>query len=216
MKTITAHDVRRIYSASMAEKYDQPISHMFKAYKNRAFKASTLKPGARVLVFCCGTGLDFEAIIRKTGLKGVIVGVDFSAEMLRIARKKIEKHAWRNVRLVNADVTTFEDHEEELFDAGICTLGLSVIPDFEKAYRNLVNHVKPGGEIIIGDMQLANGFFSLLNGFTVHLAKRFGGTVTGHGNSLRLQELMEEELVDVTKRFFFLGSYFYCLGRKRG
>ena len=69
--------------------YDLPISHFFGNYKRLTFEDSSLKTGDKVLVFCCGTGLDFPHILRRIGKDGHIVGVDFSAEMLSIAAKKI-------------------------------------------------------------------------------------------------------------------------------
>jgi ubiquinone/menaquinone biosynthesis C-methylase UbiE len=79
--------IKRIYSGFAAKHYDLPISHFFGKYKKLAFADSSLQKGDHVLVFCCGTGLDFPAIMEKIGESGKIVGVDFSSEMLRKARK---------------------------------------------------------------------------------------------------------------------------------
>jgi hypothetical protein len=49
----------------------------------------------------------------------------------------------------------------------VCTLGISIIPDFKAAYYNLARNVKIGREIIIGDMQLATGWKSKLNPLTI-------------------------------------------------
>ncbi|MBN2009179.1 class I SAM-dependent methyltransferase [candidate division KSB1 bacterium] len=82
-----AKRIEKIYSGLTAKHYDLPISHFFGKYKKLAFKQSSLKPGNRVLVFCCGTGLDFSHILKIIGPEGKIIGVDFSSVMLKIAAK---------------------------------------------------------------------------------------------------------------------------------
>ena len=142
-----------------------------------------------------------------------MVGVDFSLEMLSIARKKIKRKKWKNVELVEADITKLKEPFDTKFDVGVCTLGISIIPDFKTAYTNLVSNIKKQGEIIIGDMQLASGKFARLNHFTIFLAKRYGGSYQGHQNSVELLDIMKKELNEVIKREFFFGSYFYCIGK---
>ena len=83
------------------------------------------------------------------------------------------------------------------FDAGVCTLGLSIIPEYKTAYSNLVSNIKKDGEIIIGDMQLASGWLASLNPFTIFLSKKYGGTFEGHKNSLELYEMMKNELSEI-------------------
>ena len=213
MKT-ESNKIKEIYSGKVTKHYDLPISHMFRKYKEKVFDVSSLKRGDRVLVYCCGTGLDFSEIENRIGEEGHIVGVDFSPEMLEKAKQRIEKHGWNNVDLFEADVTAFVLDDEELFDVGVCTLGLSIIPEYKAAYYSLVSKVKEGGEVIIGDMQLASGGYARFNPFTISLAKRFGGSYEGHQNSLEICDIMKNELRDVTKREFFLKSYYYCIGTK--
>ena len=61
--------------------------------------------GDRVVVFCCGTGLDFPPILERVGNRGQIIGIDFSAQMLRLAKEKVQKFKWNNVDLIQADVS---------------------------------------------------------------------------------------------------------------
>jgi len=172
--------------------------------------------GERVLVFCCGTGLDFSHILKKIGKDGKIIGVDFSSEMLKKAEKIIKKEKWDNIELIEADITKFKDKLDKIADVGVCTLGMSIIPDYRSAYYNLLSNVKEQGEIIIGDMQLASGWLTRLKTkLTIFLAKKYGGTYEGHQNTLELYSMMKKELVDVKKREFLLKSYFYAIGKKK-
>ncbi len=213
--TFESKIIEEIYAGKVAKKYDLPISHFFGKYKKLAFNDSSLKSGDKVLVFCCGTGLDFPHILGIIGKDGEIVGVDFSSNMLNKAKEKIRKYKWDNIELIKADATKFNDKLDKNFDVGVCTLGMSIIPDYKSAYYNLVSYVKKKGEIIIGDMQLASGWFTPLNPFTIFLAKRYGGTFVGHQNSIELCSIIKKELTEVRKREFFFKSYFYCIGKTK-
>jgi len=206
--------IAEIYSGKVARKYEYSMPPFFLRWKRKAFFESALKRGDQVLVFCCGTGLDFPYILEKIGSDGKIVAVDFSAEMLKQATAKIEKNNWKNIELIQADVTSTEMNFKGKFDVGVCTLGLSIIPDFMQGYNNLFNSVKQGGEIIIGDMQLASGWLKIFNPLTIHMASKFGGSHPGHKNSLKILANMKNNLKQIRKRVFFLGAYFYCIGIK--
>ena len=207
--------IENIYEGTVAKKYDFSMPPFFSIWKKKAFNESSLKNGDRVLVFCCGTGLDFPHILEKIGKDGKIVGVDFSSEMLKKAKEKIRIEKWENIELIEADVTEFRNKIEGQFDVGVCTLGLSIIPEYKSAYYNLLSNVKANGEIIIGDMQLASGGFSIFNPLTLFLSKKFGGTREGHQNSLELCAIMKNELGDLKKKEYFFKSYYYCIGRKK-
>jgi ubiquinone/menaquinone biosynthesis C-methylase UbiE len=211
--TLKSKEIEAIYRSKVAKKYDLPISHFFGKYKKLAFNDSSLKNGDRVLVFCCGTGLDFSHILRKIGKNGKIIGVDFSSKMLNKAKEKIKKNKWENIELIQADVTKFQYKIDKKFDVGVCTLGMSIIPEYKSTYYNLVSHIKKEGEVIIGDMQLASGWRARLNPLSIFLAKRYGGSYEGHQNSLELCNIMKKELRGVKKKEFFFNSYFYCIGK---
>jgi ubiquinone/menaquinone biosynthesis C-methylase UbiE len=207
-------NIEEIYTGKVAKRYDFSMPPFFLKWKKKAINDSSLKSGDSVLVFCCGTGLDFPFILDKIGDEGKIVGIDFSDEMLLKAKEKIKIEKWENIELIKADVTKFESSTYENFDVGICTLGLSIIPEFELAYNNLYSKIKNEGEIIIGDMQLATGWLSVFNRLTISLSKKFGGTQEGHKNSFVLQAKMKKDLINLIKKEFFFGAYFYCIGKK--
>ena len=206
--------IEEIYAGKVAEKYDFSLPPFFTIWKKKAFHDSSLKSGDIVLVFCCGTGLDFPHILKKIGKDGKIIGVDFSSEMLKKTKEKIRKNNWENIELIEADITKFEDKLDIKADVGVCTLGMSIIPEYKSAYYNLLSNIKKHGEIIIGDMQLASGWLARLNPVTISLAKKYGGTYEGHQNSLNLYSLMKKELTDLIKKEFFFKSYYYCIGKK--
>jgi|AMFO01.1.fsa_nt_gi Methylase involved in ubiquinone/menaquinone biosynthesis len=230
MKTSAAR-VKKLYGDTLPPAYDDRTSlprrviraarmfagnalHDFDAPASDAIGAAGLSAGDRVLVFCCGTGREFPAILERVGPDGSIVGVDFSATMLSRARQCVDREHWTNVTLVESDVTAFEPPREALFDAGVCTLGLSIIPDWEVAYRNLLASVRSGGRVVIGDLQLATGWRALLNPLVSLWTRRYGGSIQGHANARRLFQRMERELEQVASRTYGHETYRACVARK--
>lgn len=207
-----AHN-RALYSGHLVRTYDRSISHWFGRLKGKAIAASSLRAGGRVLVACCGTGLDFVAILDRIGDAGQIVGVDLSGPMLARARARVQSNRWRNVTLHEADITASLRQVGGEFDAVVCTLGLSIIADAEAAYDNLHRCVRSGGELVVGDMQLARGWRAIFNPLTVSVSRRFGGSTRGHAASRQIRERMEAELVDVRGREALWGAYFFRVGR---
>lgn len=211
----SADSIKNIYEGKVAKRYDQLTSHFFAHFKKKAFEKSSIKSGDTVLVYCCGTGLDFPHILELIGKNGKIIGVDFSKEMLSQAREKVERNHWQNIELIEADVINYQEKLVDKADAGVCTLGLSIIPDYLSAYKSLLSNVKGRGEILIGDMQLASGKMTVFNPLVLRMSKRFGGTREGHRNSRLLRDKLFLDLEEIQTSEFFFNSYYYCVGKKK-
>lgn len=70
-------------------------------YRIKAVDTLNLKKGDSVVDMCCGTGLNFPYLQNKVGSKGKIIGVDLSADMLRVAEKQVKNKNWENVVSIN-------------------------------------------------------------------------------------------------------------------
>jgi ubiquinone/menaquinone biosynthesis C-methylase UbiE len=111
-----------------------------------------LRPGARVLDVACGTGANFALIEARIGPSGELVGIDLTQRMLDRARGRIASEGWRNVRLREGDVCELDVGDAGgPFDAALCTLGLSVIPQWQRAWEAMKAAVRPGGRLAIMD-----------------------------------------------------------------
>lgn len=186
----------------------------FNSQAIRAIEAAGLARGDKVLVFCCGTGREFAAILERIGAEGSIVGVDFSAAMLARAQYSIEREGWTNVTLVEADVTDFEPPGGGAFDVGICTLGMSIIPEWTAAFDGLLAAVRPGGRVVVGDLQLATGLRALLNPLVSWWTRPYGGSLQGHANTRALFERMQAQLELVATGEDGHATYRFCVARK--
>lgn len=110
-----------------------------------------LETGDRVLEVGCGPGVSLELLRDAVGDEGRVVAVDYSPEMVAKARERVAAHGWENVAVERADATTADLGGP--YDAAIATLALSVMPDVERAIRNVHSALEPGAPIGVLDLQ---------------------------------------------------------------
>jgi demethylmenaquinone methyltransferase / 2-methoxy-6-polyprenyl-1,4-benzoquinol methylase len=104
----------------------------------RLAAGAVVRPGAKVLDACCGTG-DFALAAEQAG--GKVTGVDFSERMLERARRKSETVDW-----VLADVTALPFGDGS-FDAVTVGFGIRNVPDLEAGLAELARVLAPGGKL---------------------------------------------------------------------
>jgi SAM-dependent methyltransferase len=214
--TISAKWVRLfhfIYDHVAPKVYDLLQRHMIPLKKSAA-NGLGLKRGDHVIAFCCGTGQEFPFIQERIGPEGKILGVDWSGGMLEQARRRIVDNGWTNVKLVKGDVTALPESvvETASYDAGICTLGLSIVSEPEKAFQALKNAVRAGGRILIGDVCSFSGLKSILNPLNTLMNCPGGNTRRSLVHSRVFAEALASDLLDV-KLKWHLGSYYIASGR---
>jgi SAM-dependent methyltransferase len=120
-----------------------------------------LTGGETVLELACGPGVNFPLLVRAIGPAGGLVGLDYSEEMLAAARERARDAGWRNVELVQGDAATVELPLES-FDAALCIVGLSVVPDHEGAIERVRAALKGGGRFVVLDGRLDRGLIRFL------------------------------------------------------
>jgi SAM-dependent methyltransferase len=133
-----------------------------RAIRRRAARALGVGPGARVLEVACGTGRNFRWIEDVIGPSGTLVGFDYSEEMLAAARALADRRGFRNVELVRGDAAVL-DVGAEPFDAVLCTLGMSAIPDHRRALARCRAVVRPGGRVVVCDARPLRGGLAALD-----------------------------------------------------
>lgn len=216
--TISGKWVRRthfIYDRVLPKIYDVLQRHAVHLKKS-AVDTLGLKPGDRVIAFCCGTGQEFPFIQEHIGPEGEILGIDWSDGMLEQARRKIADNGWTNVKLVKADVTAIPESvvETASYDAGICTLGLSIISEPEKAFQALENAVRGGGRILIGDVCSFSGLKSILNPLNNLMNLAGGNTRRSLAYSRVFAEGLPSVLLEAKLKWHVGGSYYIASGRR--
>jgi demethylmenaquinone methyltransferase / 2-methoxy-6-polyprenyl-1,4-benzoquinol methylase len=112
---------------------------------------AVVRPGARVLDACCGTG-DLALAAQAEG--GEVVGIDFAERMLARARRKSAEVEW-----VRGDVLALP-FADETFDAATIGFGLRNVEDRPKALRELRRVLKAGGRVAILDVVRPRGLLA--------------------------------------------------------
>lgn len=109
---------RRIYNARASTYEDS----WHPDYSKRMMGLVPIRPGDKVLVLCCGTGLESFIAASAVGVGGVVVGVDVSPGMLAEAWKRQEREPelGSRVKWVQHDVTDLDSSVElqRLVDKG--------------------------------------------------------------------------------------------------
>jgi demethylmenaquinone methyltransferase/2-methoxy-6-polyprenyl-1,4-benzoquinol methylase len=99
--------------------------------------------GEKVLDLCAGTGEVAKLLLKRIGSEGAVTCLDFSEEMLAVARKKFDPLPG-NLAFVVSDVRemTFPDNS---FDAATVAFGMRNVPDTMTALKRIIKVLKPGG-----------------------------------------------------------------------
>jgi demethylmenaquinone methyltransferase/2-methoxy-6-polyprenyl-1,4-benzoquinol methylase len=139
---------------AIARRYDT-LNHLLSAgldkrWRRRAVRALALTGRERVLDMCTGTGdLAIEAVTSGAGRAADVVGIDFSAEMLRHARRKVDAAALGSrVRLARGDATAVPLADAAV-DAAMVAFGIRNVLDPARACAEFHRVLRPGGRLAI-------------------------------------------------------------------
>lgn len=146
----------------IAKKYDLANNIMSfgmqKYCKNSAIKMLDIKSNSNVIDLCCGTG-DLSAIIKKFNPDCQITGIDFSENMLKIAKSK-----HKNIQFWQGDVTNLP-YEDNFFDIAVMGFGLRNILNAEKSVEEVYRVLKPNGQFLhldFGRKNLPNKIYEII------------------------------------------------------
>jgi ubiquinone/menaquinone biosynthesis C-methylase UbiE len=122
----------------------------------QAVERMQLQPDSRVLEVGCGTGLNFAHVAKRLGAEGELVGLDFSADMLKRAERRVAARGWQNIELTQGDATQMQLGRQ--FDAIFFAYSLTMIPDWRAALDRAWEHLAPGGRIVVLDFSAFHGW----------------------------------------------------------
>jgi SAM-dependent methyltransferase len=135
----------------------------FAPMRETAIDHLELQPGDTILDVGCGPGVNLGSLRDAVGPEGRVVALDYSPEMVERARERVDDHGWANVTVLQADATT-ADLGTATFDAALATLSMSVMPDIERAARNVRRALVPSGRFVVFDLQpIPDGPLRVLN-----------------------------------------------------
>jgi SAM-dependent methyltransferase len=127
-----------------AQEYERYFVPRFAPWVEAAVRvvAETRLPPGPILVPCCGTFPEVPALVGGHPARE-IVGIDLSAEMVRLARERVA--GWPRVRVVEGDAATLDGRWFKSCAAVVSVFGLQQLPDPEAALGNWVEALRPSG-----------------------------------------------------------------------
>lgn len=114
--------------------------------------------GCSVLDLGCGTGRDVYALAQMVGAHGKVVGVDMTAEQLKVAA---DHQAWHAQQFGFDNVSFLSGHIEQLlqldlkpgsFDVIVSNCVINLSPDKKAVLDGVKALLKPGGEFYFSDV----------------------------------------------------------------
>ena len=156
--------------ARWAPVYDLVFGSVFDRGRKASIAAAE-RIGGRILEVGVGTGLSLPEYAWTNRL----IGVDFSAPMLRRAKDRDVEHRLTNVdglAVMDAQHLGFQDG---VFDVVVAQYVITVVPDPEATLDEFARVLKPGGEIILVNYLGAEaGLRASLERWFAPLARRLG------------------------------------------
>ncbi len=193
--------IRRVWTR-LAGIYELRV-RLFLRWRRPAVEALRLRPGDTALDLACGTGLNLPHIIERVGLGGRIVGVDCTRAMLERARRKVARHRWDGVALVEGDAAGLP-LASECCDAVLCSYAMVIIPDYRRAIAEAVRVLKPGGRLVLLEGKRGSTLWARAVNPLVAFAGRFGAVSLDRRPWEELPGLLEE-----VSRSEYLGGIVY-------
>lgn len=118
-----------------------------KAWRKDVMTRMQVAKNSYALDVCCGTGDWALAIANEIGPNGKVCGLDFSHNMLSVAKDKQAELDIEQLEFIqgNAMELPFDDNS---FDYVTIGFGLRNVPDYMTVLKEMYRVVKPGGKVV--------------------------------------------------------------------
>jgi len=129
---------------------------------DKMLEMAGITDGHSVLDIAAGAGEQSITTARKVGASGYVLATDISSNILEFAKQMAEQAGLNNIEteVMDGENLTLED---ETFDAVVSRVGLIYFPDQQKALKEMLRVLKPGGKVaaIVYSTPEKNKFFSV-------------------------------------------------------
>lgn len=135
--------VEEVYR-KLAPNYDWFFGPTLHPGRLQAIQRMGIRPTDRILEVGVGTGINAALYPRECS----VTGIDFSAEMLQGAERRLARKGMTNVRLLEMDAAAMA-FPDDSFDIVYAPYLISVVPDPVKVVTEMRRVCRPGGRVII-------------------------------------------------------------------
>lgn len=114
-------------------------------------ESAGLKAGDTVVDLGSGAGNDCFIARAIVGDSGKVIGIDFSDDMIALARKNVQKLGFNNVEVVQGEIEAIP-LPDETADVVVSNCVMNLIPNKQKAFGETFRILKAGGHFSISDI----------------------------------------------------------------
>ena len=133
---------------SFSRRYTKIALPEFQPYGDRLVQMASLRRGMWVLDVATGPGEPALTAARRVGPRGLVLGIDFSPAMLRIAASRARQSGFRNVQFRHMDAEHLK-LPGMMFERVFCRFGLMLMPDAQAALRETYRVLVLGGRVAV-------------------------------------------------------------------
>jgi demethylmenaquinone methyltransferase/2-methoxy-6-polyprenyl-1,4-benzoquinol methylase len=112
-------------------------------WRRRAARETGLRAGGSALDVACGSGKLTVELAKLAGPEGRVIGLDFSPQMLEVAR-----HDHPGLEFIEGDALNLP-FDDSSFDASTIAFGLRNLADPVRGMREMLRVLEPGGRAVV-------------------------------------------------------------------
>jgi demethylmenaquinone methyltransferase/2-methoxy-6-polyprenyl-1,4-benzoquinol methylase len=160
------------------------IDHLWWRRAARAVRPTLIRPEARILDLCCGTGDMTLALLRhrpSTPSTAPLLAVDFSHNMLSLGKIKFPDSM---VLAIEADALHLPLPSSSL-DLISSAFGFRNLANYEAGLAELFRVLRPGGQIAILDCNQPEGLLGSLYNLHLHRILPWVGSLLSDGSAYK-------------------------------
>jgi len=151
---------------------------------------ASIKEGETVLDLGSGAGFDCFLAANRVGIKGKVIGVDMTSEMIEKARENARKGKYNNVEFRFGEIEHLPVDDNDV-DVVISNCVINLSPNKKSVFQEVFRVLKPGGRLFVSDIVLLKE----LPGSIKNSIAAYTGCISG--------AMMKDEYIKIVKESGF-------------
>lgn len=140
------HPLESAFDAGAAD-FERLAPSLWNPMGNALVAAADVHLGEQILDACCGGGAITIPAAQSAGPDGAVDGVDISADLLDVARRKAGTLSLDNAAFHRSDILAWQPDTQ--YDVVLCGYAVFFLPDMDAGVRHLVSLLRSGGRLAL-------------------------------------------------------------------